>query len=100
MGGKRLWATGVQLFAVASLALVLLSGCGKSATASSDSGRLMVVAAENFWGSIAAQLGGNKVDVLSIITNPATDPHSYQPNTSDGRLAWPSRTLWMWSPGS
>ena len=33
-------------------------------------GRLEVVAAENFWGSIAAQLGGDKVTVQSIIANP------------------------------
>ena len=41
--------------------------------------------AENFWGSIASQLGGGKVQVTSIITNPAADPHSYQPNTADAR---------------
>jgi zinc/manganese transport system substrate-binding protein len=41
------------------------------------------VAAENFWGSIAAQLGGSKVAVQSIIVNPGTDPHSYEPEASD-----------------
>ncbi len=39
-----------------------------------------MVAAENFWGSIAAQLGGQQVDVQSIIVNPDTDPHSYEPD--------------------
>jgi zinc/manganese transport system substrate-binding protein len=43
------------------------------------------VAAENFWGSIAAQLGGQRVAVQSIITNPSTDPHSYEPTAADGR---------------
>src|SRR5579871_6646529 len=47
-------------------------------------GKLQVVAAENFWGSIAAQLGGSKVVVQSIIVNPNTDPHSYEPTASDG----------------
>jgi zinc/manganese transport system substrate-binding protein len=50
----------------------------------SSSGKLQVVAAENFWGSIAAQLGGSKVAVQSIIVNPDTDPHSYEPTASDG----------------
>jgi zinc/manganese transport system substrate-binding protein len=45
---------------------------------------LTVVAAENFWGSIAGQLGGSKVAVKSIIVNPSTDPHSYEPTASDG----------------
>jgi zinc/manganese transport system substrate-binding protein len=45
---------------------------------------LQVVAAENFWGSIATQLGGSKVQVTSIIVNPSTDPHSYEPTASDG----------------
>ena len=45
---------------------------------------MQVVAAENFWGSIAGQLGGSKVAVRSIIVNPSTDPHSYEPTASDG----------------
>ena len=40
---------------------------------------IRVVAAENFWGSIASQLGGDHVTVTSIITNPDTDPHDYEP---------------------
>ncbi|HTB69841.1 MAG TPA: zinc ABC transporter substrate-binding protein [Solirubrobacteraceae bacterium] len=65
---------------------VALAGCGGSggAAASASSGKLQVVAAENFWGSIAAQLGGAKVAVSSIIVNPNTDPHSYEPTASDG----------------
>ena len=42
-----------------------------------------VVAAENFWGSIASQIGGSHVSVTSIITNPTVDPHSYEPTTAD-----------------
>jgi len=44
-----------------------------------------VVAAENFWGSIAKQIAGDKADVQSIITNPAQDPHSYEPTANDAR---------------
>jgi zinc/manganese transport system substrate-binding protein len=46
---------------------------------------VQVVAAENFWGSIAAQLGGERVSVRSIIINPNTDPHSYEPSAGDAR---------------
>jgi zinc/manganese transport system substrate-binding protein len=44
-----------------------------------------VVAAENFWGSIAKQLGGRHAQVVSIITNPNTDPHSYEPTAANAR---------------
>lgn len=66
---------------------VLLAACGGGSAGSADgpsSGELQVVAAENFWGSIATQLGGSKVEVQSIIVNPNTDPHSYEPTASDG----------------
>lgn len=63
----------------------VLAGCGTTASSSAGSagGRIQVVAAENFWGSIAAQLGGSKVSVTSIIANPNTDPHSYEPTAAD-----------------
>jgi zinc/manganese transport system substrate-binding protein len=60
------------------------AGCGQSKTARSGD-TLRLVAAENFWGSIASQLGGSKVQVTSVITSPATDPHSYEPTAADGR---------------
>ena len=47
--------------------------------------RLEVAAAENFWGSIAAGLGGDRVDVTSVISNPAADPHDYEPKAQDAR---------------
>jgi zinc/manganese transport system substrate-binding protein len=59
---------------------------GKPAAASSGSGRqIQVVAAENFWGSIASQLGGSHVKVTSIIDNPDADPHDYEPTAADAR---------------
>ncbi len=44
-----------------------------------------VVASINAWGSIAAQLGGTHVKATSIITNPDTDPHDYEPTPADAR---------------
>jgi zinc/manganese transport system substrate-binding protein len=68
------------------LATVLIAGCGSAEPSGrAASGKLVVVAAENFWGSIAAQLGGEKVAVHSIVTNPSTDPHSYEPTAGDAR---------------
>jgi len=47
---------------------------------------LTVVAVQNFWGSIAAQLGGSHVDVTSIVTDPNADPHEYESSAADARL--------------
>ena len=46
---------------------------------------MRVVAAEDFWGSIAKQVGGSYVSVTSIITDPNADPHSYEPTAQDAR---------------
>jgi zinc/manganese transport system substrate-binding protein len=82
----------------ASLALLalagLLAGCGRSSSSpagtggsgAANRGRFNVIASENFWGSIATQLAGEKATVESIIVNPSTDPHSYQPNAQDARI--------------
>ena len=74
-----------SLLAAAAAALAL-AGCGDASSASQGSAGepIRVVAAENFWGSIAAQLGGSHVTVQSIIRDPATDPHSYEPTAADG----------------
>jgi zinc/manganese transport system substrate-binding protein len=66
------------------VAAVALAGCGGTSHASTNGVR--VVAAENFWGSIASQIAGNRASVQSIITNPAQDPHSYEPSANDARL--------------
>jgi zinc/manganese transport system substrate-binding protein len=59
---------------------------GPSGTSSTGAGpKLAVVATINAWGSIASQLGGDRVQETSIITNPDTDPHSYEPSAADAR---------------
>ena len=62
---------------------LIVAGCGQGSTA--DSNKVQVVAAENFWGSLAQQLGGNRAQVSSIITNPSTDPHDYEPTSENAR---------------
>jgi len=79
-------STLVGLFSVVSvLAVLSVSACGLGA-GSSGSGKVEVVAAENFWGSIAAQVGGDRAHVTSVIVNPDTDPHDYEPTPADAKL--------------
>ena len=69
-----MWTGGVLLL----LSPLTLSACGTTFQSSSASsgGPVQVVAAENFWGSIAAQVGGSHVHVTSIIVDPNADPHA------------------------
>jgi len=86
--GRRLAA----LAAVGAVTALAASACATTApgsssgSSSSGGGKIVVVAAENFWGSIAAQLGGSAVTETAIITNPQTDPHSYEPTAADARI--------------
>jgi len=72
---------------LAALLLLTIGACsnGTAARTNASTSKVHVVAAENFWGSLAAQLGGDRVDVASIIVNPDTDPHDYEPTPADGR---------------
>jgi len=58
---------------------LLVSACGSSTGAG---GKLDVVAAENVYGDIAAQIGGPHVAVTSLLTSPTADPHLFEPGTS------------------
>ena len=44
-----------------------------------------VVVAENFWGSLAGQIGGNRIHLTSIVTDPNADPHDYEATADDAR---------------
>lgn len=44
-----------------------------------------IVAAENFYGDIAAQIGGARVTVQSILNNPEQDPHMFEASPSIAR---------------
>ena len=72
---------------VSILSVAGLSACalGSTGTSTGPGGRISVVAAENVWGSIASQLGGDRVSVTSIVSNPNADPHSYEPTPGDAR---------------
>jgi zinc/manganese transport system substrate-binding protein len=46
---------------------------------------LKIVAAENFYGDIARQIGGPAVAVTSILSNPDQDPHEFEASPSTAR---------------
>jgi len=80
-GYARVWA----LLPVIGVVAALVSGCGKAGPGEAADGRLRVVAAESTWGSIAAQLGGDRIDLTETVSSPAADPHDYEPTSEDAR---------------
>ena len=69
--------------ALASVAALALAGCSTPAAGGSEDGKVQVVASTNVYGSLAAQIGGDRVDVTSIITSVTQDPYSYEATARD-----------------
>ena len=69
-------ATVPRILALLALAAVV-AGCGGSQVPAIP-GVVRVVAGENFWGNVAAQIGGRHVRVTSLLTSPTADPHLYE----------------------
>jgi zinc/manganese transport system substrate-binding protein len=61
-----------------ALVFALLAGLAAAPQAYAADGKLAVVAAENFYGDIARQIGGDRIDVVSIMNNPDQDPHLFE----------------------
>lgn len=67
--------------AVIAAGVLALAGCSAAPTpgATADgAGPITVVASTDVYGDIAKQLGGDRVQVTSIIDDPDKDPHEYQ----------------------
>jgi len=81
----------------AVVAVLALAGCstapGTDGPGSGGAGVITVVAAENVWGSLAAQLGGPHVAVTNIVNRPDADPHDYEATAADGRAIATARLV-------
>ncbi|TDA45815.1 metal ABC transporter solute-binding protein, Zn/Mn family [Burkholderia pyrrocinia] len=69
----------VRWLAAAAAALSL------AAPAFAQAATVNVVAAENFYGDVAAQIGGRHVAVTSILSNPDQDPHLFEASPKTAR---------------
>ncbi len=92
-----------SVFAAVSAVVVLAFGaaaCVGSDQASTGSGsqggsaanpasgeKIKVVTSTDVWGSVVSAVGGDKVEVTSIIHDPSADPHSYETTARDAIAA-------------
>ncbi len=47
--------------------------------------KVKIIAAENFYGDLANQIGGDHVDVTSVLSNPDDDPHLFESSPSTAK---------------
>ncbi len=80
----------IKALALTAVTALLLSGCAATATSPEVSRPteapftgLTVVASTNVWGDIAKSVGGDRVEVISIIESFSQDPHSYEASARD-----------------
>jgi zinc/manganese transport system substrate-binding protein len=74
--GFRVMKTVIGL--VLAVGLILTS----APTTRAADGKVSVVAAENFYGDAARQIGGDDVAVASIMSNPDKNPHLFETTPS------------------
>jgi len=72
--------TTTKTLALAAVVALLATGC--AATGASSDGRIQAVGAENQYTSVISQLGGKYVEVTSVMSNPNTDPHTFEASAS------------------
>jgi zinc/manganese transport system substrate-binding protein len=70
----------VALAALLALASVV-AGCGGSSS-TSPNGRVVAVGAENEYADVISQIGGKYVTVSAIMSNPNSDPHTFEASPS------------------
>ena len=68
---------------LAVTAALTLGACSTASSADSDGPvadgqRVSIVASTNVWGSVAGAVAGDRADVVSIVSDPSADPHSYE----------------------
>jgi zinc/manganese transport system substrate-binding protein len=63
----------------------LLAGCTSSLAAASN-GKIVAVGAENEYADVIQQVGGKYVQASAIMSNPNTDPHTFEASAATGRL--------------
>ncbi|WP_158882369.1 metal ABC transporter solute-binding protein, Zn/Mn family [Amycolatopsis anabasis] len=88
MSSRAAWRLLTTISAAAALTLGV-AGCGNGGdggTAPQGGDKIKTVASTNVWGSVLTAVGGDQVEVKSIIGE-SGDPHSYETTSEDGLAA-------------
>jgi zinc/manganese transport system substrate-binding protein len=66
---------------LAAVTALIASLAAPAPTRAADN-KIALVAAENFYGDVAQQIGGDRVSVTSVLSNPDQDPHLFETTPS------------------
>jgi zinc/manganese transport system substrate-binding protein len=76
-----------KALALATATVLLLAGCAATDSTTDDTDEpfagLTIVSSTNVWGDVASSVGGDLVQVVSIIDSFSQDPHSYEASARD-----------------
>jgi zinc/manganese transport system substrate-binding protein len=85
-GIRRRRPAAILLLAVlAAVTATVVAACSGGATAASDSGKIVAVGAENEYADVISQVGGKYVQASAIMSNPNTDPHTFEASIAVAR---------------
>ena len=90
--GRMAWAALAVAGLLASGCSSSLAGIASGAGGSTD-GTIIAVGAESQYADVIQQVGGKYVQVSAIMSNPATDPHTFEASASVGRLVNAARLV-------
>ena len=84
--GASRWPVAVMLLAVAAALIGTLAAARSSgAGAAAASGKVIAVGAESQYANVISQVGGKYVRASAIMSNPSTDPHSFEASIAVAR---------------
>jgi zinc/manganese transport system substrate-binding protein len=69
----------------AAIVATVAAACSGNAAGASSSGKIVAVGAENEYANVLAQVGGKYVDASAIMSNPSTDPHTFEASAAVAR---------------
>ena len=84
VAGKRPGAA-LLLAVVAAVIATVAAACSGSASGASSSGKIVAVGAENEYADVIQQVGGKYVQASAIMSNPSTDPHTFEASIAVAR---------------
>jgi zinc/manganese transport system substrate-binding protein len=84
VAGRRR-AAALLLAAAAATGAAVLAACSGNASGANSSGKIVAVGAENEYADVIQQVGGKYVAASAIMSNPNTDPHTFEASAAVAR---------------
>ena len=73
------------LAVIAAVSATVVAACSGGATAASNDGKIVAVGAESEYADVLGQVGGQYVQASAIMSNPNTDPHTFEASIAVAR---------------